>query len=183
MNQRKTALTFFALSLALMLTGAPLFAAGHAEANFKTEALARVDQLQERVVALAEAVPADKYSYKPMDGARSIAGEFMHIAGANYGTGRMIGTPPPQGFDFRAFRSSAKEKAEIVGKLKESFKHFRGAVDAMDGGMPNKPTKIFGGQETTYRGATWALLSHLAEHFGKLISHARANGVVPPWSE
>ena len=169
LNERKTALTLFALTLAVVFTGAPLFAAAHAEANFKSEALVRVDQLQERVVALAEAVPANKYSYKPMDGARSIAEEFMHIAGANFGTGRMIGTPPPQGFDFRAFGSSATDKAEIVGKLKESFVHFRGAVDAMDGKMPNKPTKIFGGQETTYRGAAWALLSHLAEHFGKVI--------------
>ena len=183
MSHKLMTIALFGVVAALIFTGAPLSAAAHAEANFKTEALARVDQLQERLVALAEAVPADKYSYKPMEGTRSIGDEFMHVAGANYGTGRMIGTPPPEGFDFRAFGSSATEKGDIVMKLKESFKHFRGAVAAMDAGMPNKPTKIFGGQETTYRGATWALLSHLAEHFGKLISNTRAVGVVPPWSE
>lgn len=184
MNHKLMTIALFGIVAALTLTGSPLSAAAHAEkANFKSEALARVDQLKERVVSLAEAIPADKYSYKPMEGTRSIGDEFMHIAGANYGTGRMIGTPPPDGFDFQAFGGSATEKSDIVMKLKASFDHFRGAVDAMDGGMPNKPTKIFGGQESTYRGASSALLGHLAEHFGKLISHARANKIVPPWSE
>ena len=184
MSHKLMTIALFGVVAALMFTGSPLSAAAHAEkASFKTEALARVDQLTERVVGLAEAIPAGKYSYKPMEGTRSIGEELMHIAGANYGTGRMIGTPPPEGFDFRAFGSSATEKSDIITKLKASFKHFRGAVDAMDGGMPSKPTKIFGGQDSTYRGATSALLGHLAEHFGKLISNARASGVVPPWSE
>jgi uncharacterized damage-inducible protein DinB len=149
-------------------------------ADYKSEALQRIDALEKKYVGLAETIPADKYTWRPAEGVRSVSEVLMHVAGANYGIPGALGTPPPEGFQFRGYDKSTSDKAEITAKLKESFAHLRKAVEAA--GDAEKPTKLFR-MDMTARGAVLFMLEHLSEHLGQSIAYARVNGVTPPWSQ
>ncbi len=149
--------------------------------TFKDEALATLATLEKKVVSLAEAVPAEKYTWRPAEGVRSFSEVFLHIAAANYGIPRVIGTPPPEGFQFRGYDKLTTDKAEVLKKLKASFAHARKAVEALDPADADKPVKMFG-SDTTVRGVCLRMIEHLGEHLGQSIAYARMNGVVPPWS-
>ncbi|HLK22293.1 MAG TPA: DinB family protein [Bryobacteraceae bacterium] len=148
--------------------------------GFRGLFLKQLDDVQSKVVGLAEAVPQEKYTWRPAEGVRSIAEVFGHIASANYGLPTFIGVKPPATFN----RAIAKEtdKAKLVEALKASFEHLRKIVEDMPDADLEKPTKLFG-QDTTYEGVLFLTANHMHEHLGQSIAYARSNGVTPPWSK
>ncbi len=152
-----------------------------AAADFRDEGLRRLEVLEKKFVSLAEAMPADKYTWRPAEGVRSVSEVFLHVAGANYGIPRVLGTPPPEGFNFRGYDKSTTDKTEILQSMKDAFAHVRKAVEKLSPADADKPVKMFG-QDTTMRGAVLNILEHLSEHLGQSIAYARVNGVTPPWS-
>ena len=148
----------------------------------RAEFLEEVAYYEQRYTRLAEAVPADKYSWRPGEGVRSIGEVFTHVATANYGIPRVFGTPPPAGFDPKAIQAAATDKAKTVQLLKDSFAHFRQAILAINDADMDKPQKMFG-RQTTVRGAFIMITGHFGEHLGQSIAYARVNGITPPWTE
>jgi uncharacterized damage-inducible protein DinB len=148
----------------------------------KAEFLEEIAYYEQRYVRLAEAVPAEKYAWKPAEGVRSIGEVYTHIVAANYGIARSLGTQPPAGFDFKSINALSTDKAKTVQALKDSFAHFRQAIQARNDGDADKPQKMFG-RETTLRGSFIMITGHFGEHLGQSIAYARMNGVVPPWTE
>jgi uncharacterized damage-inducible protein DinB len=157
-------------------------AAAPAVTGARGEFLAEVAFYEQRYTRLAEAVPAEKYSWRPGEGVRSIGEVYAHIAAANYNLARVLGTPIPTGIDPKAFNASATDKVKTVQTLKDSFAHFRGAILAIKDADLNNPLKLFG-QDTTVRGAFFLITGHSGEHLGQSIAYARQNGIVPPWTE
>jgi uncharacterized damage-inducible protein DinB len=145
--------------------------------GFKAEFFVNVEDAQEKILELAESIPADKYSWRPASDVRSISEVFMHIAGGNYFLSTFIGAEAPKTNGDR--EKTVTNKAEVIAELKRSFEHLRNSVNAIND--LEKPVKMFGNQ-TTYRGVLVTILSHLHEHLGQSIAYARMNGVVPPWS-
>jgi len=167
------------LSVCILL-GALTAATASAD-DFKQEALNRINTLESKYTGLAAAMPQDAYTWRPAEGVRSVSELFLHVAGANYGLTRFIGTAPPEGMDLRGMQNSTTDKAAIAPKLAGSFAHLKGAIQKMDLAAADEPVKMFGG-ETTQRGAVLNLLEHLSEHLGQSIAYARVNNVVPPWT-
>ena len=62
--------------------------------------LADLDTVEKKYGSLAEAIPADKFGWRPGEGVRSVSEVFTHVASANYMIPSMIGIEPPEG-DFR----------------------------------------------------------------------------------
>lgn len=145
------------------------------------EFLAELSYYEQRFTRLADAVPAEKYSWRPAEGVRSIGEVYAHIAAANYGLARVLGTPIPSGIDPKAINAAAGDKAKTVQALKDSFAHMRGAILNIKDADLNNPLKLFG-QDTTVRGAFIMITGHLGEHLGQSIAYARQNGIVPPWT-
>jgi uncharacterized damage-inducible protein DinB len=149
--------------------------------GYRAEFLKALEGMEKRYVGLAEAMPADKYTWRPAAGVRSVGEVFLHVAVANFAGPGMIGAAPPAGFKPQGYETSTTDKAKIVSALKQSFAHLRRAVlDASDADA-DKPTQGFTGP-TTYRGALLVIHGHLGEHLGQSIAYARVNGVVPPWT-
>jgi uncharacterized damage-inducible protein DinB len=148
----------------------------------RAEFIQEMTYYEQRFTRLAEAVPAEKYSWRPAEGVRSIGEVYAHIVAANYGIARALGTQPPAGFDPKAINAVANDKPKIVQALKDSFAHFRGAILAMSDADADKPQKMFG-QQTTIRGAFILITGHTGEHLGQSIAYARMNGITPPWTE
>jgi uncharacterized damage-inducible protein DinB len=152
-------------------------------AGYRAEFLRELADLETKYVRLAEQMPAEKYSWRPAEGVRSVGEVFMHVAGANFGLSRRLGTPSPAGFQGQGFEKSTTDKAQIVAKLKESFAHMRGAALKAADADADKTMPWFGGSTITQRGFLVFLVRHAGEHLGQSIAYARVNGIVPPWTE
>jgi uncharacterized damage-inducible protein DinB len=148
----------------------------------RAEFLAELAYYEERFTRLAEAVPAEKYGWRPAEGVRSIGEVYAHIVAANYGIARAFGAQMPAGIDPKAIAAAAGDKPKIVQGLNDSFAHFRQAILALSDADADKPMKMFG-RQTTQRGAFVMVTGHTGEHLGQSIAYARMNGIVPPWTE
>lgn len=148
----------------------------------RAEFLDEIAYYEQRYVRLAEAVPAEKYTWRPGEGVRSIGEVYTHIVAANYGVARALGTQPPAGLDFKSIAALSTDKAKTVQALKDSFAHFRQAILALNDTDADKPQKMFG-RQSTLRGSFILVTGHFGEHLGQSIAYARVNGIVPPWTE
>lgn len=144
----------------------------------KSELLANFDDTQKKILALAEAIPAEKYAWRPAEGVRSVSEVFMHIAGANYMIPSALGAKPPSGIS-RDMEKTVTAKPKVLEHLKQSFPHVRGAIAGVED--PAKATKLFG-RESTSGNVQLLILTHLHEHLGQAIAYARMNDIAPPWS-
>ena len=145
--------------------------------GFRAEFVANLDEVQEKIMELAESTPADKFGWRPASDVRSISEVYMHIAGGNYFLATFLGAPPPK--PSRDLEKTVTRKAEVVAELRKSFEHLRAAAARTED--LEKPVRIFG-NSTTHRGVMVTILSHLHEHLGQSIAYGRMNGVTPPWS-
>jgi uncharacterized damage-inducible protein DinB len=150
--------------------------------GYRSEVLSEVTVQGDKFVRLAEAIPAEKYSWRPGEGVRSIGEVFLHVAGANYGLYKNVGAKPPEGIELKNFDKSTMDKAKIVAALKDSFAHAKQAITAMPDADLEKTLDWFGGK-TTERGILLFITRHGAEHLGQSIAYARMVNVTPPWTE
>ena len=150
--------------------------------GYRSEVLAEVIIQGDKFVRLAEAIPAEKYTWRPAPDVRSVAEVFLHVSAANYNLYKLVGTPPPAGFDVKGFEKSTTDKAKIVATLKDSFDHARKAITAMPDADLEKSMDWFGGKNTE-RGILLFIVRHGAEHLGQSIAYARNVGITPPWTE
>jgi len=147
----------------------------------RAEFLEEIAYYEQRYTKLAEAMPAEKYGWRPGEGVRSVGEVYAHIVAADYGVARALGTQPPAGLDMKSVMSLANDKPKLMQALKDSFAHFRGAILALSDADADKPQKMFN-RQTTVRGAFMMIDRHWGEHLGQSIAYARINGVVPPWT-
>ncbi len=143
--------------------------------------LEQVNGLEKNFVRLAEAIPDEKYVWRPAEGVRSVSEVLLHVAGANYGFPAAIGVPVPAGIDMRTFEKSTTDKAKVIALVKASFAHARQSVEKLTEADLAKPIKLFG-RDTQAREAMLVMSHHMHEHMGQLIAYARVNGIVPPWT-
>jgi uncharacterized damage-inducible protein DinB len=150
--------------------------------GYRSEVLAEVIIQEDKFTRLAEAVPTEKYTWRPAPDVRSFAEVFLHVSAANYNLYKLVGTPPPTGLDLQGLEKSTSDKAKVVATLKDSFAHAKKAITAMPDADLDKSLDWFGGKNTQ-RGILLFILRHAAEHLGQSIAYARFVGVVPPWTE
>ena len=181
---------FTALCLIVLMSGAIRVAA---QANpykdgtpgvtgYRSEVLAEVMVQEDKFTRLAEAIPADKFAWRPTPDVRSFAEVFLHVSAANYNLYKLVGTPPPTGLDIKGLEKSTSEKEKVIATLKDSFAHAKTAIKAMPDADLEKSLDWFGGKNTE-RGILLFIVRHAAEHLGQSIAYARFAGIVPPWTE
>ncbi len=150
--------------------------------GYRSEVLSEVIVQEDKFTRLAEAIPAEKYSWRPAPDVRSFAEVFLHVSAANYNLYKLVGTPPPAGVDVKSLEKSTTDKAKVVATLKDSYAHAKQAIKAMPEADLEKSMDWFGGKNTQ-RGILLFIVRHGAEHLGQSIAYARFVGVVPPWTE
>src|SRR5246500_2425222 len=133
--------------------------------GFRSEVLAEVMIQEDKFTRLADAIPADKYTWRPAADVRSFAEVFLHVSTANYNLYKLVGTPPPAGLDLRGLEKSTTDKAKVVATLKDSFAHAKTAIKAMPDADLEKSLDWFGGKNTE-RGVLLFIVRHAAEHLG-----------------
>ena len=150
--------------------------------GYRAEVMAEVVVQEDKFMRLAEAIPGEKYTWRPTPDVRSFAEVFLHVSAANYNLYKLVGTPPPAGLDVKSLEKSSTDKAKVIATLKDSFAHAKDAIKAMPDADLEKSMDWFGGKNTE-RGILLFIVRHAAEHLGQSIAYARLVGVVPPWTE
>ena len=153
----------------------------------RKEFLSDLDSLHSKFTRLAEAFPADKYSWRPAPGVRSVGEVFMHVASEYYyWTPVVFGAAPSPVVEgnkagFEKFEKMSS-KPEVLKYLKEGFAYGRQAVAGLDDSKITGLHKIFGHDSHVIQ-MSFDMTDDLHEHLGQLIAYARMNGVKPPWSK
>jgi uncharacterized damage-inducible protein DinB len=147
-------------------------------AGVRAELLHDLDDMQKKILSLANAMPAAKYSWRPIRGVRSVSEVYMHIAGGNYTLVSFVGDRKT--LDTRSFERIT-EKPHVLEELRRSFDYLRDAIINTSEADLDKPIRMFG-NDSTERAAFMMALNHLHEHLGQSVAYARMNGIVPPWS-
>jgi uncharacterized damage-inducible protein DinB len=153
-------------------------------------------QYQEyEVRSAAEAMPEEKYSYRPAEGkfknekpefgpaeVRTFAQQVKHVACANFGfAAEFNGTTPPAGCD-KDGPNPAKTKKELLIYLRDSFAAIRKSLGAIETKNMFDPIEgPYAGPNTRF-GLTTVVIWHAADHYGQMVLYLRENGIVPPAS-
>jgi hypothetical protein len=149
--------------------------------------LSDLDTLQSKFVALANAIPSEKYGWRPAPGVRSVGEAFLHVASEYYlYTPMAYGLSPspviPRAQGALAAFEKDGSKANVLKQLTEGFTFMRAAIADADVASLTGVRKLFGGDRTIVE-TTLVMSGDLHEHLGQLIAYARMNGVKPPWSK
>jgi hypothetical protein len=131
------------------------------------------------MVAGAEAMPADKYGYKPTPDMMSFGHLMIHTADTNTTLcAALSGTPAPT-----AKMEETDGKDKLVAGLKASFDFCATALANVDDAKLGEQVAIFGGRMVP-RAAAWLILSgSWADHYGTEAVYLRLNGILPPTAQ
>lgn len=167
-------------ALVLSLQGGTAYATESPKSAFITDLVGQLNRVQGQVTSLENAIPQDKFTWRPEEGVRSISEVYLHIAGSNYFLVSFAGVKPPA--DSKVDEKGTTDKAKIADALKTSFEWTKEAVSKMSDADLEKEVQFFG-QKMSVRNVLFVLLSHIHEHLGQSIAYARTNHVTPPWTE
>ena len=180
---------FVALAaLALAVAAAPARAQDISKedaAAVKAAFAADLDNLQKKFVGLAEAFPQDKYTWRPMEGVRSVSEVLMLAAMEGYSF-------IPTGFGGKAADLGGQQaaqqlrtltdKAQVIEHINKGFAHAKAQLASVDASTLTGKHKMMGRDLTVVETAMF-IGGDLHEHLGQLIAYARMNKIVPPWSK
>lgn len=149
----------------------------------KTAFLADLEVMRGKFIGLAQAFPADKYTWRPMDGVRSVSEVLMLIATEGYGfapTG--LGGKAGLTREEMAPLSKVTDKAQVVDHLTKAFAHAKKEIESIDPATLTGKRRVMG-QDRALPDIVMAIGGDMHEHLGQLIAYARTNHIVPPWSK
>ena len=149
--------------------------------DLKPQALLDLQQLQKKYIDLANAIPQEKYTWRPAEGVRSVSEVFLHVAQSNYYFLGFLGVALPAGTDAKDFTTSTTDKAKIIDQMNQSFAFTQAAVGKLTNADLAKALPKLG-PDANEGDVVYLLVTHLHEHLGQSIAYARINGVVPPWT-
>jgi len=174
-------LVLMSTSAALAQAPAPTGAAP--TTGVRAEATRLIQDAETKLTRLGEAIPAEKYSWRPSKDVRSVSEVLLHVAAGNYFIPKRLGTEPPAGLNPQGFEKSMTEKAKVLDAVKQSFEHAKQAVAKLSDADMEKTAPWFGDRQATFREISFFLGAHEHEHLGQTIAYARMIGVTPPWTE
>ena len=170
------------LVLALLLVPSGDARAQSPAADIRAELSGQFETAARKVVALAEAMPAETYDWAPAEGVASVARANMHIARYNYMYPEQnLGVPAPDGVEYGGWEETVTEKERVVALLTGSMDHVRDVMAGMSDDDLVASTTLYG-REVPAWAVLLQLTTHMSEHLGQQIAYARSNGVAPPWS-
>ena len=131
------------------------------------------------LMGIAEAMPEDKFGYKPTPAQRNYGEQVMHVAQINVDLLKMVGgtaTAPTFTTD------SVKTKADMLKALAESYDYGTAILNSQNNAWIQETIDGgFLGPSTRAR-LIWFLLGHSMDTYGQMAVYLRLNGVVPPAS-
>jgi uncharacterized damage-inducible protein DinB len=134
-----------------------------------------------QLIVLAEATPAEKFTWRPAEGVRSMSEVYMHIALTNFDLLSVIGLKMPADMTSDDMEKTVTAKADVIAWLKRSIEAVKTAHAAVKPADLRRKVKV-DNHDATIDSVYLRIIIHANEHMGQLVAYARMNGIVPPWS-
>jgi len=183
-----------ALALSAVILLAPLGITLHCQAQSQNkppsparsrseEMLDNWNNIGNKLVAMAQDFPEDKYDFKVQKDQRTFALNLLHAAALDFVLIRRISgsnVGPDFGEGDNPTRDQFKTKADVVKFVQEAVADGAKVIQQQgDTGLDNT-TKFFGNR-MAHNSSIWTFaIEHSAEHYGQLVVYYRANDLVPP---
>jgi len=149
------------------------------------EMLDRWNDIGNKLIAMAQDFPEDKYDFKVQKDQRTFALNLLHAAALDFLLIRRISganAGPDFGEGDNPTRDQFKTKADVVKFVQEAIADGAKVIQQQGDAGLDKTTKFFGNR-MAHNSTIWAFaIEHSAEHYGQLVVYYRANNLVPPAS-
>jgi uncharacterized damage-inducible protein DinB len=163
------------------LLAAPVATSAQVPADFGKEFLLQFDNAMDKFISLAEAMPADRFTWSPGKGVMEVGQVYMHVARYNYYyPSNSLGMTKPASVNLEQMEQ-VRDKAAVLRALRESGDFVRASVARIQSEQLGKGTQLYGRQLPQWS-VLLQLVTHMSEHLGQSIAYARMNSIVPPWS-
>lgn len=130
------------------------------------------------IIAAAEKMPEESYSFKPTPEVRSFGQLVGHLADSNnFFCSTAAGEKPASDVE-----KSKTKKADLVAALKDAVAYCNKTYAAMTDAKGSQMTKMMNFElaKLTVLAGNFA---HSYEHYGNMVTYMRIRGIVPPSSE
>ncbi|HME97837.1 MAG TPA: DinB family protein [Methylomirabilota bacterium] len=162
----------------LALVGPSLVSAQTPAPSLSKELVATYQRAAKEILDMAEAMPAEKYSYKPTPEISTFGDQLVHLAGIMQ---RFVDSA--KGAKTEEHHHGAMTKPEIIALLKKSFQSVEDMVTPLSDAQLLEPVKFPFGNRTVTRATFWqGPMYQIRNHYGQLVVYVRMNGIVPPAS-
>ena len=163
--------------LVVIAAAVPPFVSAQAPApSLAKELVAIFQRATTEILDVAEAMPADKYSYKPTPEISTFGEQLVHVAGIAQ---RFVDSA--KGTKSEAASHGAMGKPETIALLKKTLQGAQDQVAQLTDAQLLEPVKFPFGDRTVTRATFWqGPLYQIRNHHGQLVVYLRMNGIVPP---
>jgi hypothetical protein len=132
---------------------------------------------QKNTIAAVEAMPADKFNFKPSADQMTFGHLVAHMIEANYALcGGAAAVPAPKVEEAK----DTDSKDKLVAALKASFDFCGDALGKMDDSKLGETAPAVGGQQLSRARFALGIASNWADHYAEASMYLRQNGILPP---
>jgi len=178
----------FTLVLACFGVAAAFGAENSASAVSKTFD-SQLSMVEQELVPLAEAMPADKYSFAPthgeFKGVRTFGQQVGHIGAVMYMvSAAVLGEKvPSEAGEGENGPATLKTKDDLVKYVKGAIAYSHKAMKSLTASnLTDMVSSPFGDHKVTRLSMATTPVWHTFDHYGQMVEYARMNGIVPPAS-
>jgi len=167
--------------------------------GFPGEFLWELEIAERQMLAMADAIPDEKYDWRPAANVRSFSEVFVHVAAGNFMLLDVIGAAAPadlygevaaQGVEHfwglvrrnDELEKTVRDKVAVIDILRRSLQAVRQSI-TQSGDEDLDQRVHFFGEQTTFRRVYLRQLAHTHEHMGQMIAYMRFNGMKLPWPD
>jgi uncharacterized damage-inducible protein DinB len=178
----------------LAVVGTNLYSRGQSQTKTPRPARSRADEtpamgngIGNKLIAMAQDFPEDKYDFKLQKDQRTFAETLLHVAGVDYLLMRKVAGSnigPDLGKDVvNPPRDVYKTKADVVKLIQQAVLDGAGVIQQQGNAGLDKTTKFPFGNRLVHNSYNWMfVIEDSGEHYGQLVAYYRANNMVPPAS-
>ena len=147
------------------------------------ETLDMWNEIGNKLIAMAQDFPENKYDFKLQKDQRTFAQNLLHAAALDYVLIRRVSGSnlgPDFGEGDNPTREAFKTKADVVKFVQEAVADGAQVIQQQGDAGLDKTSKFFG-NGLAHNSAIWTFaIEHSGEHYGQLVVYYRANNLVPP---
>jgi uncharacterized damage-inducible protein DinB len=176
----------------IAVAGTSFYSRGQTQNQAPRPARSRADETLEmwndignKLIAMAQDFPEDKYDFKLQKDQRTFADNLLHVAAVDYDLMRSV-SGSNIGPDFaknkhNPARDVYKTKADVVKLIQQAVADGAALIQQQGDAGLDKITKYAWGNKLVHNSSTWMWATeHSGEHYGQFVVYYRANNLVPP---
>jgi hypothetical protein len=187
-GSKRSGLALLAFIL-LVVLGTSLYSQGQSQNQAPSPSRSRSDEMLDRwndignkLIAMAQDFPDDKYDFKLQKDQRTFAQNLLHAAALDFVVIRMVSGSnlgPDFGQGDNPSRDVFRTKADVVKFVQEAVADGARVIQQQGDPGLNKTSKF--GNRLAHNSFIWTIaIEHSGEHYGQLVVYYRANNLVPP---